>query len=624
VLGAPDRGLPGIASRCFTAGARALPSLLSIAALAACAAPSRAPGHAAGVPAGQAGPQASADPAGAVVETPASGGGAFPSPEALAELGGAPIPEELFDLDVHDVESWQLAGPFPERIEAVPYRGRGAWAALLDEAARRRPGLALPTEAMYCVARQLGRFYLATRRQPSEGLRRYMTARCQASEAKVVIGYVDGPVARNLGDGQVFAHWRDAVRKDLDARLAGGPRTAGIWYGRAGDHAVVMQAFGHREAHVEPLSTVPDAEGRLEIRGELLTPAAQVRALVNRGRFGVAPCESRDTGTPSRFAFSCQVDPRDASALISVSVTPPERLLGRTVLHVLARPGGEIEDVYRVVSYGAPRPVLEPRTAARDFVDMLNAVRHLAGLSQVTLDEGQSATAAELAPPFFASLFGRSPEYNAEMVILGMLAGWSVDGIVQSGHFTASWVLRSNDLQRLLASALEEPDGRETLLAADVDRVAIGPMLETAAGHESLAAIFGSYAVFSEEDHAASVGAVMEKLGSERAARGLAPPSSIQEISPLCSEAASRVASGEVPRDVMRDLLGQTVEILGRAATGWIAEVRNLDELSFPEEYLTRPALGLALAVSHREKPGEPWGRWVVMAVVADPEVQGI
>jgi hypothetical protein len=116
----------------------------------------------------------------------------------------------------------------------------------------------------------------------------------------------------------------------------------------------------------------------------------------------------------------------------------------------------------------------------------------------------------------------------------------------------------------------------------------------------------------------------MEKLGSERAARGLAPPSSIEEVSPLCSEAASRVASGEVPRDVMRDLLGQTVEILGRAATGWIAEVRNLDELSFPEEYLTRPALGLALAVSHREKPGEPWGRWVVMAVVADPEVQGV
>ncbi len=524
---------------------------------------------------------------------------------------------------MRDVESWQLSGPFPERIEAVPYGEPGPWAALLEDAARRRPGLVLPTQAMYCVARELGRFYLATRRQPSEGLRRYMTARCNASEARVVIGYVDGPVSRHQNDIQVYGHWRDAVRKSLETRLAGGPRTVGIWYGRQGEHAVVMQAFGQREIHVEPLSPVPAADGRIEIRGELLTPAANVRALVNRGRFGVAPCEGSREGVATRFAFVCEVDLRDPSALISLSVTPPERLLANTVFFVLARPEGRLEDVYRVVSYGASHPVVEPVAAAEDFVDLLNAVRHLAGLSPVVLDRDQSETAAELAPPFFASLFGRSPEYNAEMVILGMLAGWSVDGIVQSGYFTASWVLRSTDLQRLLAASLEEPSGRETLLAAEIDRLAVGPLLETSSGHESLAAIFGSYAVFSEEDHAASVNAVMEKLGSERALRGLGPPSSIDEVGPLCSEAASRVATGEVPRDVMRDLLGETVDVLRRPATGWIAEVRDLDELSFPDEYLTRPTLGLALAISHREEPGEPWGRWVVMVVVADTEGHG-
>jgi hypothetical protein len=450
-----------------------------------------------------------------------------------------------------------------------------------------------------------------------------MTARCNATEARIVIGYVDGPVSRRQSDVQIYGHWRDAVRKSLETRLAGGPRTAGIWYGREGDHAVVMQAFGHREIHLEPLSPIPGRSGRIEIRGELLTPAASIRALVNRGRFGVASCESLRENSTTRFAFACDVDMRDPSALISLSVTPPERLLANTVLHVLARPEGRLEDVYRLVSYGAPHPVLDSTAAADDFVDLLNAVRHLAGLSPVILDPGQSATAAELAPPFFASLFGRSPEYNAEMVILGMLAGWGVDGIVQSGYFTASWVLRSTDLQRLLAAALEEPSGRETLLAAEIDRLAVGPLLETSAGHESLAAIFGSYAVFSEEDHAASVNAVMEKLGSERAVRGLGPPKSIDEVGSLCSEAASRVATGELPRDVMRDLLGETVDILRRPATGWIAEVRDLDELSFPDEYLTRPTLGLALAISHREEPGEPWGRWVVMVVVADAEDHG-
>jgi len=606
-------------------------ALVVSAALAACAsapaatgpaAPDPAPTQPSGAPTPRAGGDSPA-PGRAAEQRPAAESGAFPSPQELVELGEAPVPENLFDLDVRDVENWQLSGPFPERIEALPYSEPGAWAALLDDAARRRPGLVLPTQAMYCVARELGRFYLTTRRQPSEGLRRYMTARCNATESRVVIGYVDGPVARRQNDVQVYGHWREAVRKSLETRLAGGPRTAGIWYGRAGDHAVVMQAFGHREIHVEPLSPVPAPDGRIEIRGELLTPAASIRALVNRGRFGVAPCESAREPAPTRFAFVCNVDLRDPSALISLSVTPPERLLANTVLHVLARPEGRLEDVYRVVSYGAPHPVIDPQAAAEDFVDLLNAVRHLAGLSPVTLDREQSETAAELAPPFFASIFGRSPEYNAEMVILGMLAGWSVDGIVQSGHFTASWVLRSTDLQRLLAASLEEPSGRETLLAAEADRIAVGPLLETTAGHESLAAIFGGYAVFSEEDHTASVNAVMEKLGTERAQRGLGPPNSIEEVGPLCSEAASRVATGETPRDVMRDLLGETVEILRRPATGWIAEVRDLDELSFPNEYLTRPSLGLALAISHREEPGEPWGRWVVMVVVADAEDRG-
>ncbi len=560
-----------------------------------------------------------AKPRGAVEAKPVAEGGAFPSPEELTQLGEAPVPENLFDLDVRDLESWQLIGPFPSQIEAVPYSEPGPWAALLDDAARRRPGLVLPTEAMYCVAREIGRFFLATRSQPSEGLRRYITARCQATEARVAIGYVDGPVSPRHSDAQVYGHWREAVQKSLESRLAGGPRTAGIWYGREGDHAVVMQAFGHREIHVEPFSPVPGADGTVVIRGELLTPAAHVRALVNRGRFGVATCEStHESGTTTRFAFVCAVDPRDPSALISLSVTPPERLLSSNALHVLARPGGGIENVYRVASYGAPRPIVDPDAAAEDFIDLLNAVRRLAGLTPVTLDPGQSETASELAPAFFASIFGRAPEYNAEMVILGMLAGWSVDGIVQSGHFTASWVLRSNDLQRLLAAALEEPGGREALLAAEIDRIALGTLLETNEGHESMAAIFGSYALFSEEDHTASVNAVMEKLGRERALRGLGPAHSIDEVAPLCSGAASRVASGETPRDVMRDLLGETVEILQQPATGWIAEVRDLDELSFPDEYLTRPSLGLALAISHREEPGEPWGRWVVMAVVAD------
>jgi hypothetical protein len=53
--------------------------------------------------------------------------------------------------------------------------------------------------------------------------------------------------------------------------------------------------------------------------------------------------------------------------------------------------------------------------------------------------------------------------------------------------------------------------------------------------------------------------------------------------------------------------------------SGWIAEVRDIDDLQIPVEYVSRPELGLAVSVTHKREEGEPWGRYVVMLVVADP-----
>ena len=88
---------------------------------------------------------------------------AFPSPQKLEDLGDAPVPENVFSLDVRKVDRWRLEGPFPTSVGATPYSEPTAWSALLEEAARGRAGLVVPTEAMYCVARELGRFYLAHR-----------------------------------------------------------------------------------------------------------------------------------------------------------------------------------------------------------------------------------------------------------------------------------------------------------------------------------------------------------------------------------------------------------------------------------------------------------------------------
>ena len=117
---------------------------------------------------------------------------------------------------------------------------------------------------------------------------------------------------------------------------------------------------------------------------------------------------------------------------------------------------------------------------------------------------------------------------------------------------------------------------------------------------------------------------VVERLAAERKRRGLGPPERISEVTPLCQRVASSVQGGVEPRDALDGLLEQSVDILQRPVAGWIAEVSEIDGLDFPEEYLRRPSLGIAVAVSHRRPEGDAWGRYVVMLVIADPESHGI
>jgi len=247
---------------------------------------------------------------------------AFPSPQELEDLGDVPVPESPFSLEVRAVDRWGLEGPFPARIEATPYSEPTAWSALLEEAAQRRAGLVVPTQAMYCVARELGRFYLAQRARPTDGLRRFIASRCHASVAQVGFAYVDGAVSPQHTEAQLYAHWENAVAEIIRSGVIGGPRTAGIWFGRSDDHAIVMVVHGSRQVRVEPFSPYVGSDGKLEIKGEALGPAAEIKALVNRGRFGVASCDRAAGVEPPRFHFVCEVDRRDLATYVSVTITP--------------------------------------------------------------------------------------------------------------------------------------------------------------------------------------------------------------------------------------------------------------------------------------------------------------
>jgi hypothetical protein len=531
--------------------------------------------------------------------------------------------ESVFSPSLVRVERWALEGPFPDRVAALPHTAPGPWGALLAEAVEQRAGLVVPTEAMHCVARELGRFYLAHRARPDDGLQGFIVARCHATVAQVGFGYVDGAASRSVPEAQLFEHWKPGVVDTIRKSASGGARAIGIWFGRSDDHAVVMVAYGTRRVRVEPFSPFAGRDAAVEFEGETLVPAVALSALVNQGRFGVAACEPDSEVQPPRFRFRCPVDRGDVSAHIALTLKPPNRLLGQAGLQVLAFPGKRTQDVYELPRHAQERRVESFEEVPESFVELLNEVRREAGLGPVQLDPLQSAAAAKLAPHFFAAVFQRAPEVAADLAVLGMVAGWSVDGVVRSGYFASSWVLRTTDVGELLARALESPSNREALLADDIDRIAVGPLFDATQGRESVAAVIGTYALFTGEAHGEFAAQVYEKLEADRREHGLGAPERLEQLEGLCHEAAGWVSSGEDPADAMNALLQRGVDVLRAPVSGWVAEVRDLDDLDFPLEYRTSPTVRVAVAVSHRKRPDEPWGHYVVMLVVSDPEAWG-
>ena len=547
---------------------------------------------------------------------PATG---FPTPKELEELADEPILGRVFDSDARDVESWDLEGPFPERVDERRFDDGSSWSALLADAVERRAGLVVPTEAMYCVAHELGRFYLVMDGFPSQNLKRYITARCQAGVDGIGFRYLHAEIDPGVSDAELFAQWRESFEKMIADQLVGGPLTAGVWFGRSEDRVIALIVSGTRAVRLEPVETVLGEDHRVVIRGESLRPVEEVGALMNHGRYGTTRCEREPAVELPRFHFVCEANPNDASAWLVLDVRPAGRFLGRSAANLLVWPSGETDNSYRRPSFADADPVESEDMAMQGFVAILNSVRSSAELPELTLDMAQSETATELAPYFFSSWFDDSTGAVADIVALGMMAGWDVDGIVQKGRMSGSWVPQSDDLAVLLATALEYPRSREVLLSPDADRIAIGPLLERYEEHAAIAAMFGTYSLFSEEDHDANVQRVFRKLREARQERGRRAPQHLVDVAQLSILAASDVQTGADPEDLLGDLLRASSEILQRPVQGWVTQVSDLDSLEFPEDFLTDSEIGVAIGVSYLKPEDEAWGRYVVMMVVASP-----
>lgn len=537
----------------------------------------------------------------------------FPAASKLAEIEARPPPPQQKEDPIYDTETWKLVGPLPSVSEAAPRTASGPWDKAFASVLATKPSLR-PTEAMHCVAREIGRYQLEKTGRPPEDLQRFILARCGAVSPSVQGLSSVNDLPATVTDEQALKSAL-LLLADTAEKLArrGEPLDVGLWFGRSGTKAIISVSAASRDVDVAPLA-MSVAGGRVTLQGTLRSPAAHLNARVNRGRFESATCEEDESVALPAFSFTCVADPADAHARIELFSYPPERVLGHSIAAFLVSPGGKpLTDTYQ---RNAPKvPADAGAGFAGGFLAALNGVRREAGLLDVRATDAQTETASRVAPHYFASeLKNDKNDKTADVVALGMLAGWRVDAIVHDGMLTSAWSSDTSDPGRVLSAMLESPGGRHVLLDRDADVIALGTMLDPE--RHFLGALVTVYRLFEYMSPEARTKIVFDRIDKLRAEKGQSVAAYLKGLEAESEAAVHFVETLHLDPGVALDrfLKGSTPKAK-RAMRGYVVETGSLDSFKLPDDFVEAAQFPVAIAVAYHRPPGEPWGRWVIMLV---------
>jgi hypothetical protein len=405
----------------------------------------------------------------------------------------------------------------------------------------------------------------------------------------------------------------------IQQSLQGGPVVAGLWFGRQEDRAVVVVVSGVRKAAFEPFSILaPDDV--ISFKGEVLDNAAHVQALVNHGTFGFAPCEPDASLQLPRFAFKCSLASGDPIAMIEVSAQPVGRILTQGILRVLARKPDVAANTYQRAGAPAAAATDAEQDLPKAVQTAVNEVRKRAELPPLLLSETQSETATALAPHYFAASLGLEAPAIGDLVALGLAAGYRVGGAIKDFGITAGWTPGSRSVALWLDSVLRYPNGRAALLSPRTSVLAVGAVTSTEP--PLLAALATTYELFGKEDFAADAKRLEERIAKARK-DGATPTKALPEgTRDMLTELAGELPSGRLTSNAaLEQALQRASESLRRPVRGWVLYGTQIDALPLPDELLAMNAPEMALAVSYEQAPDEPWGHYVAIVIVAEPDV---
>lgn len=522
----------------------------------------------------------------------------FPSRDSLSKLAQAPVAAAPA-RSVASVPEWKVE-IVPSDTPAPPVEARFAQAATKTGA-----NVTFSAE-LRCVAREVGRFQAEHKASPDERLKRFMVAACGLTNPAVGTFGQEGDAPPEVTDEALITQWQQKLV--IPEQLRGS--AVGVWLSRKGKRAVIMAAFAKPQADVVLVPT--DAAGQVVVRGAAPAGTDAVIGLVNHGEHGVARCE-QDAATPlPLFAFRCAMAEGDKTAWVEIAVRAQGRLLMRSYGLALARRDAAAPLQLSVVPR-APKPVTSAGDLRAAVLEGVNQARTSAKLTPLVLAPTQTATNDRLAPHFFEASFNSDRE-KGDVVGLGLLAGWDVEGTIRNGNLFSALLSGTSDANSWLDYALEMPMGRFTMLEASARQIAIG--VAPPGGLGGLGAVVTTYDLFTSNDHRADATRVFNQMSRARTARGLPQPVMMQGMNVLGAQAKLVNAGTKDAEDALDAAMIAVRDRSHQSVRGWVLTTNDLDNVPFPPEVLAAGPLQVGIEVTHHKAEGAAWGSYVVFVVM--------
>ncbi len=524
-------------------------------------------------------------------------------------VSAEPLPERDASATVTDLAQWELLGPFPDEVSLAAHeRLSAAGKALAEEAHKRK---ATPTAALACAARELGHFIAEKRVRPPSLLRDFILGRCAVGEPTMASSWLEGEAPESLTDAEVVARWRPQLASAV-AKLSAKSHV-GAALERVGSRAVLTLVWAEAVGVLEPVPVLPGADGAVDLHGTAEEGTDQLNATVTVGAVGASACTDLHLRALPAYDVRCLTNPKDSTAWISVESRQGGRVLAKELARLLVWPSKKPARAWampKLVRDGIP-PTVEAMAAE------LNALRTKEGLSPFELSHAQSADLHEVAPFYFqAGQIGDG--LAADVIALGVVAGWRVEHEIVLGRFTSE-VAEHADGSLLLTTALSSPSTRAALFDPKASFLAVGLFQDG----DVVGALMSVYRGLEVPAFPQTVEALVQQLDAERAKAGRAPAKWLR----LPNGAEVKLVEAVVKRDLsveeaLQHFLDASVAATQRGVQGFSMQAASLEELTWPPELISREDVQVVMVAAAVRAPKEPWGHVVVFVAAPAPELK--